>query len=94
MRRTCGSTETEKTHDEIVRVETIAVLEAVELAVVACNVIFREVAGGEPLDPQRAENLAAKSAALLERIVEIRNTLSYVADACARSAEPAPGGRR
>ena len=68
----------EKTHDDIVRVETIALLEAVEVALVACNVIFREVAGGEPLDPQRAENLAAKSAALLERIVELRNTLKLV----------------
>ena len=44
----------DKTHDDIVCVEAVAVLNAVEVAVVECSQIFREVAGGEPLDPQRA----------------------------------------
>ena len=48
------STEMEKTHDDIACVEAVAVLNAVEVAVVECSQIFREVAGGEPLDPQRA----------------------------------------
>ena len=48
------STEMEKTHDDIACVEAVAVLDAVEVAVVECSQIFREVAGGEPLDPQRA----------------------------------------
>ena len=69
-----------KTHDDIIRVETIAVLDAVELAVVVHTEIFLEVAAGEPLDPQRAENLAAQRAALRKSIIEIRNTIQLSAD--------------
>ena len=69
-----------KTHDDIVRVETIAALDAVESAVVVYTKIFLEVARGEPLDPQRAENLTAQCAALRKSIIEIRNTIQLSAD--------------
>ena len=69
-----------KTHDEIVRVETIAVLDAIEVALAGFLETFQEVAGGTPLDPQHAENLAAKCATLFTSIVEIRNTLRLSAD--------------
>lgn len=63
------------------RTETIAVLDAVELAVVAFSEIFQEVAAGTPLDPQRAENLAAQCGELLKQIAEIRNTTQLSATA-------------
>jgi hypothetical protein len=68
------------THDEAVRVETIAVLDAVEIGVVGFSEIFREVAAGAPLDPQRAENLAARCAELLKSITDTRNTLRLSAE--------------
>ena len=42
-----------------------AVIAALEGAIVGFSQIFREVAGGTPLDPQRAENLAAQCEELL-----------------------------
>ena len=61
--------------DEAVRVETIAVLDAVEVGVVGFSEIFREVAAGSPLDPQRAEDLAAQCGALLKSIADTRNVI-------------------
>ena len=68
------------THDEAVRVETIAVLDAIEIGVVGSSEIFREVAAGAPLDPQRAENLAAQCAELLKSVTDTRNTLWLAAE--------------
>jgi len=68
------------THDEAVRVETIAVLDAIAISVVGFSEIFREVAAGAPLDPQRAENLAAQCAELLKRVTDTRNTLRLAAE--------------
>ena len=68
------------THDEAVRVETIAVLDAIEIRVVGLSEVFREVAAGAPLDPQRAENLAAQCAELLKSVTNARNTLRLAAE--------------
>jgi hypothetical protein len=51
-----------KLHDDAVRIETIAVLDAVEIGVVGFAEIFQEVARGESLDRQRAENLPRNAA--------------------------------
>ena len=64
-----------KVHDDAVRIETIAVLDAVEIGVVGFADIFQEVARGEPLDPQRAENLVAQCGELLKQIVDTRNVI-------------------
>ena len=64
-----------KLRDDAVRVETIAVLDAVEIGVVCFSEIFREVAAGMPLDPQRAENFAAQCVELLKGIAETRNVI-------------------
>ena len=58
----------------------IGILDAVEVSVKEFFAIFEEVARGEPLDPQRAENLAAQSVTLLKGIVETRNALRLSAD--------------
>ena len=68
------------THDEAVRGETIAVLDAIEISVVGFCESFREVAAGAPLDPQRAENLAAQCAELLKSVTNARNTLRLAAE--------------
>ena len=68
------------THDEAVRVETIAVLNAIEVNVVGFSKVFREVAAGAPLDPQRAENLAAQCAELLKSVTDTRNALRLAAE--------------
>jgi hypothetical protein len=62
-------------HDEAVRVETIALLDAVEAAVLAFSEIFQDVAAGTPLDGQRAENLTAQCTALMMRIETARHAL-------------------
>ena len=67
-------------HDETVRIETIAVFDALEVGVVGFSEIFREVAAGTPLDPQQAEHLAAQCAQLLTSITDIRNTLRLGAE--------------
>jgi hypothetical protein len=67
-------------HHDDVRVGAIGVLNAAELIVVECSEVFREVADGTALDPQRAENLAARCGAVLRQIVDIRNTLRLSAD--------------
>jgi hypothetical protein len=64
-----------KFHDDAVRVETIAVLDAVEIGVVEFADIFQEVARGESLDPQRAENLVTQCRELLKQIVDTRNVI-------------------
>jgi hypothetical protein len=69
-----------KIRDDAVIIETIATLNAAEVAVVDFSEIFREVAGGVPLDLQRAENLAAQCAELLKRIGETRNALRFSSD--------------
>ena len=69
-----------KIRDEAMHVEMIATLNAAEGAVVDFGEIFREVAGGMPLDLQRAENLAAQCAELLKRIGETRNAIRFSAD--------------
>jgi hypothetical protein len=63
------------------RIDTIAVLDAVELGVVTFEAIFHEVAAGAPLDPQRAENLAAQCGELLKQIVGTRNAIRLSAAA-------------
>ena len=63
------------------RTDTIAVLDAVELGVAVFSEIFREVAAGTPLDPQRAENLAAQCSQLLKQIAETRNVVRLSAAA-------------
>ena len=68
------------THNEAVRVETIAVLDAIEIRVVGFSETFREVAAGAPLDPQRAENLAAQCGELLKSVTDTRNTLRLAAE--------------
>ncbi len=62
-------------HDDSVRAETITVLNGVEIAVVEFREIFREVAGGAPLDPRSAEHFVAQCAELLRLIVETRNAI-------------------
>ena len=64
-----------------VRIDTIAVLDAVEVGVVVFSEIFREVAAGTPLDPQRAENFAAQCSELLRQIGETRNVIRLSAAA-------------
>ena len=59
---------------------TFAVLSAMEVALVGFSEIFREVAGGVPLDPQRAENLAAQCAELLKGVEDTRNTIRLAGD--------------
>ena len=61
--------------DEAVRIETIAVLDAVEVGVVEFAEIFQEVAAGVPLDPQRAEHLVAQCGELLKTIADTRNVI-------------------
>ena len=53
--------------------------DAVEVGVVGFSEIFREVAAGVPLDPQRAENLAAQCAELLKSIADTRNVIRLAA---------------
>jgi hypothetical protein len=62
-------------HDDIVRVETITVLNGVEVAVVEFREIFREVAGGAPLDPRSAEQFVEQCGELIRQIVETRNAI-------------------
>ena len=69
-----------KIRDDAVLVETIATLDAAEVAVVDFSEIFLEVAGGVPLDLQRAENLAAQCAELPKRIGETRNAIRFSSD--------------
>jgi hypothetical protein len=69
-----------KIRDDAVLIETIATLDAAEVAVVDFSETFREVAGGVPLDVQHAENLAAQCAELLKRIGEARNALRFSPD--------------
>ena len=69
-----------KIRDDAVLIETIATLNAAEVGIVDFSEVFLEVAGGEPLDLQRAENLAAQCAELLKRIGETRNAIRFSSD--------------
>jgi hypothetical protein len=62
-------------HDEAVRVESIAVLDAIELAMRSFAEIFREVAAGTPLDPQRAETVGAQCEVLITNVTDTRNAI-------------------
>jgi hypothetical protein len=62
--------------DEAIRIKAIAVLDAAEVGVGALSNIFRELATGVPIDPQRAENLAAQCAELQKTIVDARRDLA------------------
>jgi hypothetical protein len=64
-----------KIEDEGARIEAIAVLDAVEISIVGFSEIFREVATGVPLDPQRAETLAVQCEELLKIIADTRNVI-------------------
>ena len=59
--------------DEAIRIKAIAVLDAAEVGVGALSNIFRELATGVPIDPQRAENLAAQCAELQKTIAELQD---------------------
>jgi hypothetical protein len=64
-----------KIEEEGVRIAAVSVLDAMEVAIAGFAEIFRDVAGGTALDPQRAETLAAQCAVLLKNIVETRNVI-------------------
>jgi hypothetical protein len=64
-----------KIKDEGARIEAIGVLDAVEISIVGFSEIFREVATGVPLDPQRAETLAVQCEELLKIIADTRNVI-------------------
>ena len=56
--------------------ETSAAFDALEMSVALLGGVFREIAAGTPLDPQRAENLAAHCAMLRRTLVESRRNLA------------------
>ena len=62
-------------HDDDLRVETIAVLKAVEVAVVGFSELFGGVAQGVPVDPTHAVILSGQCSELLARVAEIRNDI-------------------
>jgi hypothetical protein len=64
-----------KIREEGVRIAAISVMDAMEIAIVGFAGIFREVASGAALDPQRAEHMAAQCTALLKTIVETRQVI-------------------
>lgn len=66
--------------DEAIRIEAVAVLDSIETDVVTFCEIFGEVARGEPLNPDRAENLTARCAELLRKVANIRNALRLSGD--------------
>jgi hypothetical protein len=70
-----GDASMSKIEDDGALIEAIAVLDAVEIGVVGFRNIFREVATGVPLDPQRAETLANQCAELLKSIADTRNVI-------------------
>jgi hypothetical protein len=57
-----------KVLDDAIRIEAVAALAAIETGVLRLREVFRQVANGQPLDPQHAENLAATCGALLSSI--------------------------
>ena len=61
--------------DEAVRSESIAVLDAIEIAMRSFAEIFHQVAAGMPLDPQRAETLGTQCATLLAGVADTRNAI-------------------
>jgi len=64
-----------KRREEAIRLEMIAVLDAIELGLEEFGRIFHEVEHGTALDPRRSHHLAAQCGDLLRHIIETRNAI-------------------